>query len=97
MAIITASNGFKIRPIAESDITFVTESLKDFPLGEMSYSKRIDEFSNFISVSDSFTDTKVANGDNVAITMILEKADGTEVGLRHYIINNKVIFMKYFS
>ena len=32
MAIITASNGFKIRPIVESDVTFVTESLKDFPL-----------------------------------------------------------------
>ena len=43
MAIITASNGFKIRPITESDVTFVTESLKDFPLGVMSYNKRIDE------------------------------------------------------
>ena len=90
MAIITASNGFKIRPIVESDVTFVTESLKDFPLGEMSYSKRIDEFSNFIYCSEGFTDAKVANGDNVSVTMILEKADRTEVGLRHYVIDNKV-------
>ena len=90
MAIITASNGFKIRPIAESDVTFVTESLKDFPLGVMSYSQRLNEFSTFIYCSEGFTDAKVANGENVAITMILEKVDGTPVGLRYYNIDNKV-------
>ena len=49
---ITASNGYKMRPIKESDYTFVMETLKDFPLGAMTYSQRINEFSHMLYVSE---------------------------------------------
>ena len=52
--IITASNGYKMRPIKESDYTFVMETLKDFPLGVMTYSRRINEFSRMLYVSEGF-------------------------------------------
>ena len=35
--IITASNGWKTRPLLESDYTFFMEAFSDYPLGVYSY------------------------------------------------------------
>ena len=88
--IITASNGYKMRPIKESDYTFVMETLKDFPLGVMTYSHRINEFSHMLYVSEGF-DSVLSTGDyNACIATVIEKPDGTPVALRHNIIKDNV-------
>ena len=87
---ITASNGYKMRPIKESDYTFVMETLKDFPLGAMTYSQRINEFSHMLYVSEGF-DSVLSTGDyNACIATVIEKPDGTAVALRHNIIKDNV-------
>ena len=46
MTIVTSSNGYKIRPMIESDQSFITDCLKDFPIGSNTYLQRITEFSH---------------------------------------------------
>ena len=88
--IITASNGYKMRPIKESDYTFIMETLKDFPLGAMTYSQRINEFSHMLYVSEGF-DSVLSTGDyNACIATVIEKPDGTPVALRHNIIKDNI-------
>ena len=36
MTTVTSSNGYKIRPLTDSDESFVMECLKDFPIGSNS-------------------------------------------------------------
>ena len=92
MAIITASNGYKLRPLADGDHTFMMETLKDFPIGNNTYKQRINEFSNMLYVTEQFNKTEVTNQSSVqAITMVLEKSDSTLVSFAHYRITNKVI------
>ena len=38
--IVTASTGWKIRPLKESDYEFFMESFIDYPLGNNSYRRR---------------------------------------------------------
>ena len=92
--IITASNGYKLRPLAESDHTFMVETLADFPIGCNTYLQRQQEFSNMLYVTNGFTKSKVTNKTPTSITMVLEKADGTEVSFNHYEIIDLVIDVK---
>lgn len=92
MATITSSNGYKLRPLTASDSDFILETLKDFPVGSNTYSQRINEFSNMLYATEGFNKTEVTNENSVqAITMVLEKTDGTLVSFAHYRIANKVI------
>ena len=61
MTIITASNGYKIRPLTDSDSSFILETLKDFPVGSNTYSQRVNEFSNSLYVTEGFNKTAVTN------------------------------------
>tara|TARA_R110000824_G_scaffold319908_1_gene506895 strand:- start:59 stop:658 length:600 start_codon:yes stop_codon:yes gene_type:complete len=92
--IITASNSYKLRPLVESDQTFLMESLADFPIGSNSYQQRINEFSNMLYVTGSFTKAQVTAETPTSVTMVLEKADGTEVAFNHYQIKDLVIEVK---
>ena len=44
MPTITASNGYSLRPMQESDRDFILEVLKDFPIGSNTYYQRTNEF-----------------------------------------------------
>jgi hypothetical protein len=80
MTIITASNGYSLRPITEADYTFTMEVLKDFPIGSNSYAQRVNEFSTMLYVTEGFTIAKVKAQTPTAVTMITEKA-GTKLAL----------------
>tara|TARA_R100001443_G_scaffold27688_1_gene40894 strand:+ start:153 stop:752 length:600 start_codon:yes stop_codon:yes gene_type:complete len=92
MTIITASNGYKYRPLAETDETFIMESLKDYPIGSNTYQQRLNEFSNFLYVTEGFNETAVKNKTSPqSITMVTEKSGGTAVGFQHITIDNLVV------
>ena len=92
--IITASNSYKLRPLAESDHTFMMETLADFPIGSNTYLQRQQEFSNMLYVTNSFTKAKVTAKTPTSVTMVLEKADGTEVAFNHFEIKDLVLEVK---
>ena len=84
MTVITASNGYKYRPLAESDETFILETLKDYPIGSNTIFQRRNEFANMLYVTEGFDETKVKNKTSPqSITMVTEKSDGTSVGFQH--------------
>ena len=92
MTIITASNGYKYRPLAETDETFIMESLKDYPIGSNTYQQRLNEFSNFLYVTEGFNETAVKNKTSPqSITMVTEKSGGTAIGFQHITIDNLVV------
>ena len=57
MTVITASNGYKYRPLAESDETFILETLKDYPIGSNTIFQRRNEFANMLYVTEGFDET----------------------------------------
>lgn len=84
MTVITASNGYKYRPLAESDETFILETLKDYPIGSNTIYQRRNEFANMLYVTEGFDETKVKNKTSPqSITMVTEKSDGTAIGFQH--------------
>ena len=92
MTIITASNGYKYRPLAETDETFIMESLKDYPIGSNTYQQRLNEFSNCLYVTEGFNETAVKNKTSPqSITMVTEKSGGTAIGFQHITIDKLVV------
>ena len=92
MATVTSSNGYKIRPLTDSDSSFILETLKDFPVGSNTYSQRVNEFSNLLYVTEGFNKTAVTNKTSPqSITLVTEKADGTAIGFQHIKIDNLVV------
>ena len=94
MTIVTSSNGYKIRPMIESDQSFITDCLKDFPIGSNTYLQRITEFSHMLYVTEGYTEAKVKAGNQCSITIVLEKTDGTKLGFQHSDFNNKIVSVK---
>lgn len=94
MTTVTSSNGYKIRPMIEADQSFVTESLKDFPIGSNTYYQRITEFSHMLYVTEGYTESKVKAGDRCSVTLMLEKTDGTKLGFQHSDFDNKIVHVK---
>ena len=90
MATITASNGYKLRPLLESDKDFVIEVLNDFPIGSNTYNQRINEFSNMLYVTQGFTVAKVKAKTPTQVTMITEK-DSTKLALCHLVFNDLIV------
>ena len=86
--IVTASNGYKFRPMIESDFNFFMEIWKDFPQGVQSYEMRLKRFSEFITCNEGYGTEANIKADEVNTvdksitwTFVLEKADGTPVGM----------------
>ena len=95
MTIITTSNGYKYRPLLESDETFIMETLVDYPIGSNTIYQRRNEFANMLYVTQGFNETKVKNKTSPqSITMVTEKADGTAIGFQHIDITNLVVELR---
>ena len=60
--IITASNGWKIRPLEESDYQFFMEAFVDYPLGNNSYRNRQNKFSGCIHNNTLYDDATIKSG-----------------------------------
>ena len=55
--IITSSNGWKTRPLVESDYDFFMEAFSDYPLGTKSYRIRQNKFSGCIYNNSLYNDS----------------------------------------
>ena len=84
--VITASNGYKLRPLKESDFNFYMEAWKDFPQGVQTYEMRLKRFSMALQLNEGYgTEALIKSGDvdtqrkSVAWAFVLEKADATAV------------------
>tara|TARA_Y100001963_G_C6774513_1_gene446644 strand:- start:64 stop:753 length:690 start_codon:yes stop_codon:yes gene_type:complete len=102
--IVTGSNGYKLRPMKESDFNFFMECWKDFPQGIQTYEMRLKRFSRFIWCNEFGygTDALVKAGTvgpshgEVTWTYIMEKPDGTPVALATYVFAEpQVLFAKF--
>tara|TARA_B100000287_G_scaffold432891_1_gene493264 strand:- start:106 stop:753 length:648 start_codon:yes stop_codon:yes gene_type:complete len=97
--IVTASNGWKARPMKESDYDFFMETFEDFPLGHNSYNHRRDKFSACMWNNKQYSDSIIKSGavtvadgvqpNGVIRTYIIERPDGKAVGIRIYIFHEK--------
>jgi len=95
--ICTASNGWKMRPLEESDYTFFMESFKDYPLGSNSYAARVNRFSGCLYRNSLYEDSIIkakkvtiadgVDGDGVVRTYVTERADGTAIQIRVLIMH----------
>ena len=94
MTTVTSSNGYKIRPLIDSDESFIMECLKDFPIGSNSLYQRITEFSYMLYVTQAFDADIVKAGNICSLTTVLEKTDGTKLGFNHYEFENKIVHIK---
>ena len=94
MTTVTSSNNFKLRPLLESDQTFVLECLQDFPIGSNTLYQRQNEFANMLYVTGGYTKVKVKAGEKCSLTVVLEKTDGTKLGFQHYDFDNKIVTIK---
>ena len=94
MTIITSSNDYKLRPLIESDQSFVLECLQDFPVGSNTIYQRQNEFANMLYVTGGYAKSTVKAGNKCSLTVVLEKTDGTKLGFQHYDFNNKVVTIK---
>ena len=94
MATVTSSNGYKMRPLIESDQPFIMECLKDFPIGSNTYYQRITEFSHMLYVTEGYNADTVKAGNQCSLTAVLEKTDGTKLGFNHYEFDNKIVTIK---
>lgn len=90
MATITASNGYKLRPLTDSDSDFILETLKDFPIGSNTYQQRVNEFSNMLYATEGFTVAKVKAKTPTSVTMITEK-DSTKLAFCHLVFDNLIV------
>ena len=90
--ICTASNGWKMRPLVESDSTFFMEAFADYPLGSNSYATRVNKFSGCLYQNSLYEDSiiktgKVTTSDGVTAngvvrTYVTERPDGKAVHVR---------------
>ena len=87
ITVITASNGYKLRPLKESDFNFYMEAWKDFPQGVQSYEMRLKRFSMMLQLNEGYgTEALIKAGDvdtlnkSIGWHFVMEKADGTAVG-----------------
>ena len=95
--IVTASNGWKARPMKESDYDFFMETFEDFPLGHNSFNHRRDKFSACMWNNKQYSDSiiksgAVTQGDGVQSqggirTYVTERPDGKAVSIRLYIFH----------
>lgn len=104
VTIVTGSNGYKLRPMKESDYTFFMECWKDFPQGLQTYDIRVKRFSKFLQCNEEGygTDALIQAGTvgpshGIATwTYIMEKPDGTPVALATYVFDEpQVLFAKF--
>ena len=95
MTIITTSNGYKYRPLEETDETFMMDCLKDYPIGSNTIYQRRNEFANMLYVTEGFDETKVKNKTSPqSITMVTEKADGSAIGFQHIEIVDLIVELR---
>jgi len=94
MTIITSSNDYKLRPLVESDQSFILECLQDFPVGSNTTYQRQNEFANMLYVTGGYAKATVKAGNKCSLTVVLEKTDGTKLGFQHYDFANKVVTLK---
>ncbi len=90
--ICTASNGWKLRPLVESDSTFFMETFADYPLGSSSYATRINKFSACLYQNSRYEDSIIksgkvtiadgVDGNGVVRTYVTERPDGKAVQIR---------------
>lgn len=95
--IITASNGWKTRPLKETDATFFLETFADYPLGANSYRIRNNKLSGCLYNNSLYADSIIKSGavteadgveaQGVIRTYVTEKPDGTAVSIRIYIFH----------
>lgn len=95
--IITASNGWKTRPLLESDYTFFMEAFSDYPLGVNSYKIRQNKFSGCIYNNTLYNDSIIKSGavtesdgvqsQGVIRTYVTQRPDGNPVSIRLYIFH----------
>jgi hypothetical protein len=89
--IITASNGWKMRPLKETDYQFFMESFADYPLGNTSYRSRQNKFSGCIHNNSLYDDAVIKSGNvtqadgvqsqGIIRTYVIEHPDETPVGI----------------
>ena len=95
--IVTSSNGWKTRPLVESDSTFFMESFADYPLGSNSYAARVNKFSACLYHNGLYDDSIIksgkvtiadgVDGNGVIRTYITERADGKPIHTRILIMH----------
>lgn len=95
--IITSSNGWKTRPLVESDYDFFMEAFSDYPLGTKSYRIRQNKFSGCIYNNSLYNDSIIKSGavtqgdgvqsQGVIRTYVTERPDGKAVSIRLYIFH----------
>jgi len=101
--ICTASNGWKTRPMLESDYTFFMETFQDYPLGTNSYRIRQNKFSACIHNNTLYADSIIKSGaveesdgvqsQGVIRTYVTERPDGQAVSIRIYIFHEPHIMV----
>ena len=89
--IVTASTGWKIRPLKESDYEFFMESFIDYPLGNNSYRSRQNKFSGCIHNNSLYDDAVIKSGkvtpadgvqsQGIIRTCVIENPDETPIGI----------------
>jgi len=97
--ICTASNGWKTRPMLESDYTFFMETFADYPLGSNSYRTRQNKFSGCIHNNSLYADSIIKSGavteadgvqsQGVIRAYVTERPDGQPVSIRIYIFHEE--------
>tara|TARA_Y100000004_G_scaffold196715_1_gene267728 strand:+ start:2253 stop:2894 length:642 start_codon:yes stop_codon:yes gene_type:complete len=95
--IVTASNGWKLRPLVESDSTFFMEAFADYPLGSNSYAARTNKFSACLYQNSLYEDSIIKtgkvtiadgiDGNGVVRTYVTERADGKAIHVRILIMH----------
>tara|TARA_R110002012_G_scaffold206787_2_gene376837 strand:+ start:7351 stop:7998 length:648 start_codon:yes stop_codon:yes gene_type:complete len=95
--ICTASNGWKMRPMIESDYTFFMEAFADYPLGSTSYKMRQNKFSGCIYNNSLYADSIIKSGaveqsdgvgaQGVIRTYVTERPDGKAIHIRILIMH----------
>ena len=101
--IVTASNGWKLRPLDESDSTFFMESFRDYPLGSNSYAARVNKFSACLYQNSLYEDSIIKTGkvtvadgvdsNGVVRTYVTERADGKPIHTRILIMHESGILV----
>jgi hypothetical protein len=76
--------------MVDSDVDFIMEVLKDFPVGSNSYEQRMNEISTMLYVTDGFTPAKVKANTDTAVCMITVK-DSVKLSFCYLNFDNSVV------
>ena len=101
--IVTSSNGWKTRPLVESDSTFFKESFAYYPLGSNSYAARVNKFSACLYQNSLYEDSIIksgkvtvadgVDGNGVIRSYVTERADGQAIHTRILIMHQPGIMV----